>query len=82
MGCEECLRLLSEFVDGRLGTVHLESFVSHLEGCLPCGSTREDFDLIIKLARELREDFSAAPPPPPLKEAVVSSPLLYRAMTS
>ena len=81
MRCEECLQLLSEFVDGGLGTVHLGSFVSHLEKCLPCASTREDFDLIIRLARELRDDFSAAPPPPPLKEAVVSPPL-YRAMSS
>ena len=75
MGCEECLRLLSEFVDGSLGTVHLDAFISHLEKCRPCASTREDFDLIIKLARELRDDFSAAPPPPVLKESVFPMPL-------
>ncbi|HEV2762343.1 MAG TPA: zf-HC2 domain-containing protein [Pyrinomonadaceae bacterium] len=75
MGCNECLRLLSEFVDGTLGTVHLDAFVAHLRECMPCTTTREDFDLIVKLARELREDFSAAPPPPVLKESVFPMPL-------
>jgi predicted anti-sigma-YlaC factor YlaD len=62
MECLKCLELLSEFLDGRLSTEDRQLLTGHLDECLPCAFTHQDFNLIIKLARELRDEFPVMPP--------------------
>lgn len=75
MECVKCLELLSEFIDGTLGHAEGRGLAAHLDACLPCAAIRLDLQLIIKLARRLREDFSAIALPPDLKRAVFSKDL-------
>lgn len=62
MECARCLALLSDFLDGTLVSQDRAALAGHLDDCLACLSTRQDFDLIIQLARELREEFDVALP--------------------
>jgi predicted anti-sigma-YlaC factor YlaD len=62
MECAKCLALLDDFLDGTLVSEDRALLAAHLDECLPCASTRQDFDLIIQLARELREEFNITPP--------------------
>ncbi|HEX8474657.1 MAG TPA: hypothetical protein VF666_11535 [Pyrinomonadaceae bacterium] len=70
MRCAKFLVLLDDLIDGTLASVNREYLVAHLDDCLPCASVRRDFDLIVKLARELRDQLTA--PPPNIKSAVLN----------
>lgn len=72
MECGKCLELLSDFIDGTINTADHSLLSTHLHECLPCGYVRSDIELIIKLARELREDFPFILPPT-LKTGIFSS---------
>ena len=63
MGCEKCLELLSEFLDGEIVREEREYLATHLDECLSCLYVRKDFELIIRLARELRDMFLHLPAP-------------------
>ncbi|MGH9902080.1 MAG: zf-HC2 domain-containing protein [Pyrinomonadaceae bacterium] len=72
MECGKCLDLLSDFIDGTLSTVDGQLVAAHLGECLPCAGVRGDFDLIVKLARELRDEFPFETPPN-LKSSIFST---------
>jgi hypothetical protein len=62
MECGKCLQLLSELIDGTLDTEHGTLLSTHLDGCLTCVCVRRDLELIVRLARELREEFAHLAP--------------------
>ena len=62
MECGKCLQLLSDLIDGTLATGDHPLLSTHLDECLSCVSVRRDLELIVKLARELRDDLSLNAP--------------------
>ncbi|HST53795.1 MAG TPA: zf-HC2 domain-containing protein [Pyrinomonadaceae bacterium] len=61
MNCEECLELLSEFLDGTLGHREHAAVSAHLAACPACAFERQDFHAIISAARDSREHLYAPP---------------------
>jgi hypothetical protein len=62
MECVKCLQLLSELIDGTLDTENGTLLSKHLDQCLSCICVRRDLELIVRLARELREEFAHLAP--------------------
>ncbi|HEY0079239.1 MAG TPA: hypothetical protein VGB73_11380 [Pyrinomonadaceae bacterium] len=62
MECGKCLQLLSELIDGTLDTENGTHLSTHLERCLSCVCVRRDLEFIVRLARELREEFAHLAP--------------------
>ncbi len=61
MNCDECLELLSEFLDGTLGHREHAAVSAHLASCASCELERQEFHAIISAARETREQLYAPP---------------------
>ena len=72
MECAKCLDLLSELIDGTLVISKRKRLAAHIDDCLPCAVTRSDLELIVKLARELR-DVYASHIPDSLKSNIFST---------
>ena len=63
MNCEKCQELLSDYVDGALGSAKRASLSKHLDVCLDCGGAYEELKLIVAAARECREELFSPPDP-------------------
>ena len=61
MNCDECLELLSEFLDGTLGHREHAAVSAHLAACPACELERQEFHAIISAARDSREQLYAPP---------------------
>lgn len=61
MNCEKCQDLLSDFLDGALGTEDSRTLDAHLEECLSCRDAHADFDSILSFCREHRGEYDAPP---------------------
>jgi anti-sigma factor RsiW len=61
MNCDECLELLSEFLDGTLGHREHAAVSAHLAACPACELERQEFHAIISAARETREHLYTPP---------------------
>ena len=59
MECAKCLELLSELIDGALALSERMLLTSHFSQCFPCADTHRDIELIVKIARELRDAHAA-----------------------
>lgn len=61
MECDRFLSVLDDLVDGTLVAADRDYLLAHLDDCLACACIRHDFDLIVRLARELRDELCAPP---------------------
>jgi anti-sigma factor RsiW len=61
MNCDDCLELLSEFLDGTLGHREHAAVSAHLAACPACELERQEFHAIISAARDAREQLYAPP---------------------
>lgn len=61
MGCAKFLDMLSDLIDGALAPEDREYLLTHLDACLHCASIKYDLDLIVRLARELRNELAITP---------------------
>jgi anti-sigma factor RsiW len=61
MNCERCQDLLGDFLDGALSPEDSRTLNAHLEECLSCVTTRDDFDAILGFCREHRGEYEAPP---------------------
>jgi anti-sigma factor RsiW len=61
MNCEKCQDLLSDFLDGALGTEDRRMLSAHLEECLSCVGAHDDLDSILSFCRDCRGEYAAPP---------------------
>ena len=60
IGCNECMDLLADYVDGLLPREQALSLQSHIEGCPPCVACVNTYKGTVNAAKRLRE--TALPP--------------------
>jgi hypothetical protein len=61
MNCEKCQELLSDFLDGALGSKDQASLSAHLEECLPCFAVHDELNSIVSFCRDCRGQYDAPP---------------------
>jgi hypothetical protein len=61
MNCEKCQKLLSDYIDGTLGSADRALISKHLDVCLDCGGAHEELRMIVGAARECREELFSPP---------------------
>jgi hypothetical protein len=61
MNCEKCQNLISEFVDGSLGSEDYEQVRAHAGACRDCAAVLSDLSAIVSFCREHREEYDAPP---------------------
>ena len=60
IGCNECMDLLADYVDGLLPREQALSLQGHIEGCPPCVAFVNTYKGTVNAAKRLRE--TALPP--------------------
>ncbi|MEW6729913.1 MAG: zf-HC2 domain-containing protein [Acidobacteriota bacterium] len=53
MNCSDCQDLLSEYIDGELGTDSCMHIRAHLSACRECNLLHQDLDQIVHMSKEL-----------------------------
>ena len=61
MNCERCQELISDLLDGSLGTKDAALLNTHLGECLECAEVREDLDSVLSFCRDQRGHYDAPP---------------------
>lgn len=61
MNCEKCQKLLSDYIDGELGSIATRRVRTHLSVCAPCAAVHEDFIGITRVCAE-KAEAEIAPP--------------------
>lgn len=68
IGCQECMDLLADYVDGTLPPEQAELLEWHIDGCGPCVAFVNTYKGTVDAAKRLRETVL----PPELRERLIA----------
>ena len=68
IGCQECMDLLADYVDGALPREQAELLEWHIEGCAPCVAFVNTYKGTVDAAKRLRQTTL----PPELRDKLIA----------